>query len=162
MRMNTAAAALLAALGTLGGCMSGAPRRTMAIDIETKQGRWRLEGLQAATLDMGHWQVRVTDTAISDLQKIPYLLRFTLAIINTSPDRKLYIEPREIFLTGIDRRALWLGPPGPMVLEPGKRMSLIYDKGTSAPALLHPFAINITVFRGPQAAKPHKAVVLLY
>ena len=161
MRM-TLAAALLGALFALGGCLAGAPRRAMAVELETEAGRWRLEGLQAANLDLGDWQVRVSDTSISDLQKVPYLLRFTLAIVNTSKDHTLYIEPREIYLTGADRRAVWLGPPEPVVLAPAQRLTLTFDEGLRAPVLLHPFAINITVFRSPGAARPQKAVILLY
>lgn len=157
-----AIAALLGALGSLGGCGPTAPRRAMAVEIKAKDGLWRLQGVAAATLDLADWQVSVTDTAISDWQKIPYLERFTLAIVNTSRDRKLYLEPREIFLTGVDRRALWLGPSKPVTLEPGKRISLIYDKGIRGPALLYPFAITITVFRGPEASESRKAVLLLY
>lgn len=162
MRMRIVAiGALFGALAAAGGCGGADSRRSMDVEVESKQGRWRLEGVQAATLDMGDWKTSVTDTAIVDVKGIPYLQRFTLAIINTSPTRKLYLEPREIFIRGIEPRALWLGPPMPMVLAPGKRMSLIYDKGAGAPALLHPFEITVTVFRGPQGAEPRKAVLHL-
>lgn len=151
----------LAALAAVGGCAGVGPRRVMTVEFQAKEGLWRLERVQAATLDMDGWRVSVTDTEISDLQKIPYLHRFTLGIVNTSPDRNLYLEPHEIFVRGVDPRALWLGPPEPMVIKPGSRISLIYDKSVPE-VLLYPFAITITVFRGPEAAEPRKAVLHLY
>jgi len=152
----------LAVLAGLSGCAADAPHRAMTIEFQSKEGLWRLEGVEAATLDMPGWRVRVTDTEISDLQAIPHLGRFTLAIVNTSADRSLHLEPREIFVAGADRRALWLGPPEPMVVKPGKRVSLIYDKGVDAVPLLYPFTITVTVFGGPDAAEPRKAVLRLY
>ena len=162
MRELILAAALLAAAGAAGGCASAFPRRAMAVEMRTEQGLWRLSGVQETTLDMGDWQVSVTETAISDLDTVPYLERFVLAIVNTSETRPLYLRPQEIFLTGIDRRALWLGPPEPMTIAPGRRITLTYDKGHAAPQLLYPFVIDITVFAAPNAAKPRSAKIRLY
>ena len=161
MRELILTAALLAACAA-GGCASAFPRRAMAVEIRTAQGRWRLSGVQEATLDMDGWRVSVTDTAISDLDTVPYLERFVLAIVNTSETRPLYLRPQEIFLTGIARRALWLGPPEPMTIAPGRRITLTYDKGHAAPQLLYPFVIDITVFAAPNAAKPRSAKIRLY
>ena len=130
----------------------------MDIEFEGKQGLWRLEGVQAATLDMDHWKASVTDTVISEVKGIPHLRQFTLTIINTSGTRKLYIEPREIFIRGIESRMVWLGPAEPVVLAPGARTSLDYDEEAT---LLYPFAITVTVFRGPEAAEPHMVVLHL-
>jgi len=162
MSKTTAIVTILApALALAGGC-AAPPSRTMGIEIAAPRGLWRLDGVQTATLEMDGWQVGVSETAISDLEAIPYLKRFVLAVVNTSATQKLYIEPREIFIIGLDRRALWLGPPEPMVLEPGRRITLTYDKGSRPLALLYPFTMEVTVFRGPNAAESRKAVIRLH
>lgn len=158
MSKNIALVTVLAAALVSGGGCTPPPPRTMGVEITSDQGLWRLDGVQAARLEMDGWQVCVTETEISDLDVVPYLTRFVLAIVNTSPTQKLYVQPREIFIVDLDRRALWLGPSEPMVIEPGRRITLTYDKGSRPLALLYPFTIEVTVFRGPNAAEPRKAV----
>ena len=162
MRELMLTAAFLAAAGAAGGCASAFPRRAMAIEVRTEEGMWRLDGVESASLDAGDWAVSVSETAISDLGATPYLERFVLAVTNTSDTRPLYLRPQEIFLTGMDRRALWLGPPEPMTIAPGRRITLTYDKGHAAPQLLYPFIIDVTVFAAPDGVKPQSVKIRLY
>jgi len=134
----------------------------MALEMRTAEGLWRLDGVETVSLDAGDWTVRVSETAISDLGGVRYLERFVLAIVNTSETRPLYLRPQEIFLTGTDRRALWLGPPEPMTIAPGRRITLTYDKGHTAPRLLYPFVIDVTVFAAPDGAKPQSVKIRLH
>jgi len=162
MSKTTALVTLLAiALVSVGGCAS-APTRMMTVEITGNQGLWRLDGVASATVRMDGWQVGVSETEISDVFALPYLKRFVLAIVNTSSTQRLYLEPREIFIVGLNHQAMWLGPPEPTVLEPGQRITLTYDKGSSPLDLLYPFTIHVTAFGAPNAIESRKVIIKLH
>ena len=146
--------------GSLAGCT--APRRPVSMEILVEYGRWRLEGVKSATIDMGNWRVRIRESAVNDLPDVPRLEKLDLEIKNTSDTLPLYLEPREIILAGVAGRSPMMHPNNTIVLAPGQARNFLYEPGIRAPMLPYPFKVLITVFRGPKFENPQTITLRMY
>lgn len=142
------------------GCGS-APRRA-GMEISGREGTWKLTGVDRAALKQDGWVVYIYDTEVSDINLPPRLEKFVLEIANTDETRPLYIEPGEIWLTGLNNQPLQLVQNGRRVLGKDQSWSVLFDEGAHTPPMPHPFSMTITVFRGPNFKKPETVVITLY
>ncbi|MDY6913154.1 MAG: hypothetical protein SVT52_01665 [Planctomycetota bacterium] len=154
---------LILVLGLLAGCQSlSRQTRPASMEMITKQGHWRLEGVQSTTLELVGWQVRITNSRVNVSPKVPLLETLELEIVNSSPDTPLVLEPTEISIGGIANHPVLLGPKKTVVLNRGECHRFFYSPGRRADLLPYPFVLNITVFRGLNFKNPQTAKIVMY
>ena len=146
------ASVLICVIFSLPGCMKS-PRRFMNLELATPQGHWRLNDVARAAIECQGWEVRILRSKINDLHDIAIIEELEFEIVNTSPSRNVYIEPREIFFSGFDR-PMWLGPARTVVLMPGQKWLVSYSPGLRAEKLPYPVLLTITVFRRQEFEEP--------
>ncbi|MCK4277304.1 MAG: hypothetical protein KAX78_12360 [Phycisphaerae bacterium] len=151
-------------LSMAGGCQFVGPsgRRGVSFEISGREGSWRMEGVQTATLELSGWEVRIVESAVNDMPTIPRLEKLVLEIVNTSSDLPLVLDPSEIGLTRLDGGLVFLGPDRSVVLPQNGSHRLLYSPGIRAGSLSYPFILQVTVFRGLGLKDPQSARLILY
>jgi hypothetical protein len=134
----------------------------VSLELVTKEGQWRLDGVQGAALELNDWKIRIVESGVSALTPIPLLEKLVLEITNTSADKPLVLEPNEITIAGFAGEHARLGPQQQVVLQYSQSYVLKYTPGLRAPELPHPFLLQVTVFRGAGFEDPQPVTLKLY
>jgi len=149
----------------MAGCeMSPPPMlRPVSMELATKEGEWRLDGVQSATLELEDWKIRIVESGVSVASSVPMLEKLVLEVVNTSVDKPLVLEPDEqISIAGFPGEPVLLGPRERVALQYNQRLVLKYAPGLRAPVLPHPFLLRVTVFRGAKFEGPRTVTIRLY
>lgn len=155
---------LVLVLSMAGGCQFVGPsgRRGVSFEIWGREGNWRMEGVQTATLELSGWEVRIVESVVNDMPAIPRLEKLVLEIVNTSSGLPLVLDPSEIGLVRLDGGLVFLGPDHSVVVPQNGSHQLLYSPGIRAGVLSYPFVVQVTVFRGPGFKDPQSARLVLY
>lgn len=145
----------------VGGCVFDRPIRPISMEVQTPQGRWRLEGIGSATLEASGWRIHILQSEVATAPKVPYLEKLVLKIENTSPTLPLVLEPWEVKLTGMGGPIV-LGPDRRVVLSRSESHVIEYSPGLRASPMPYPFHVRVTVFRNTKFQDPQTVKLVLY
>jgi len=152
-------------LGALCGCghVESTSLRPVSLELKSKEGQWRLDGVGRATLELDGWNIQIVESGVfAPPSLVPILEKLVLEITNTSPDKPLVLEPEEIAIVGFGGESARLGPREQVVLKYNESVTLGYTPGIRAPELPHPFHLRVTVFRGKDFKEPQTVTLKLY